>query len=264
MRRRLVPGSRRRSRRLGGRRSGRLHGNGKPARGRRTRSYAVFDSEELLDQRARRPQLRIVDGINHELDWPQVTLRVGADRLGSGIAMLAGPEPDMRWRSFSGAVAELAAGLGARLMVGFGGFPAGAPHTRPVKLAATASDGRVGPADRLRLGHPRGPRWDSGGDRAGLLETRDPFDRLVGAGAALCRRDAVSCGSARAARRAREPLGSRYRLRRPGRSRRVGAPEGRRAHQPKAASTRRWSASSSSRSTRWRRVGHGRQDCPLW
>jgi predicted ATP-grasp superfamily ATP-dependent carboligase len=108
-----------------------------------TRSYAVFDSEELLDQRARRPQLRIVDGINHELEWPQVTLRVGADRLGSGIAMLAGPEPDMRWRSFSDAVAELAAGLGARLMVGFGGFPAGAPHTRPVKLAATASDGQL-------------------------------------------------------------------------------------------------------------------------
>ena len=105
-----------------------------------TRPYAVFDSEELLDQRARRPQLKIVDGINEELDWPQVVLRVGADRLGSGIAMLAGPEPDMRWRTFSEAVAELAVALEVRLMVGFGGFPAGAPHTRPVKLAATASD----------------------------------------------------------------------------------------------------------------------------
>jgi hypothetical protein len=108
-----------------------------------TRPYAVFDSEELLDQRARRPQLKIVDGINEELDWPQVILRVGADRLGSGLALLAGPEPDMRWRSFSDAVAELAAALEVRLMVGFGGFPAGAPHTRPVKLAATASDGQL-------------------------------------------------------------------------------------------------------------------------
>ncbi len=108
-----------------------------------TRPYAVFDSEELLDQRARRPQLRIVDGINDELDWPEVTLRVGADRLGSGIAMLAGPEPDMRWRSFSEDVAELATALGVRLMVGFGGFPAGAPHTRPIKLAATASESQL-------------------------------------------------------------------------------------------------------------------------
>ena len=108
-----------------------------------TRPYAEFDTEVLLDQRARRPKLRIVDGINDGIEWPQVTLSVGTDRLGSGIAMLAGPEPDLRWQSFSDAVAELASALGVRLMVGFGGFPAAAPHTRPVKLAATASDGQL-------------------------------------------------------------------------------------------------------------------------
>jgi hypothetical protein len=108
-----------------------------------TQPYAVFDCEELLDQRARRPKLKIADGINEGLEWPQVILSVGADRLGSGIAMLAGPEPDMRWQSFSEAVAELATALKVRLMVGFGGFPAAAPHTRPVKLAATASDAQL-------------------------------------------------------------------------------------------------------------------------
>ncbi len=105
--------------------------------------YAVFDSEELLDQRARRPKLKIADGINEGLEWPRVILSVGADRLGSGIGMLAGPEPDMRWQSFSDAVAELATALEVRLMVGFGGFPAAAPHTRPVKLAATSSSSQL-------------------------------------------------------------------------------------------------------------------------
>ena len=105
--------------------------------------YAVFDSEELLDQRARRPKLKIADGINEGLEWPRVILSVGADRLGSGIAMRAGPEPDMRWQSFSDAVAELATALEVRLMVGFGGFPAAAPHTRPVKLAATSSSSQL-------------------------------------------------------------------------------------------------------------------------
>src|ERR1019366_9363584 len=105
--------------------------------------YAMFDSEELLDERARRPKLKIVDGINEDLDWPQVILSVGADRLGSGIAVLAGPEPDFRWQSFANAVAELAVALQVRLMGGLGGFPAGAPHTRPVKLASTASDTRL-------------------------------------------------------------------------------------------------------------------------
>ncbi|MGD1011303.1 MAG: PAC2 family protein [Acidimicrobiales bacterium] len=101
--------------------------------------YAVFDSEELLDQRARRPKLKVVDGISEDLDWPQVTLSVGTDRLGSGVALLTGPEPDMRWQSFSAAVADLATALGVRLMVGLGGFPAGVPHTRPVKLVATGA-----------------------------------------------------------------------------------------------------------------------------
>jgi predicted ATP-grasp superfamily ATP-dependent carboligase len=108
-----------------------------------TTLYARFDSEVLLDQRARRPKLRIVDGINEELDWPEVTLRVGTDVAGAGIALLTGPEPDMRWRRFSEDIAQLALALDVRLMVGLGGFPAGAPHTRPVKLAATASDSQL-------------------------------------------------------------------------------------------------------------------------
>jgi predicted ATP-grasp superfamily ATP-dependent carboligase len=67
-------------------------------------------------------------------------LRVGTDPVGAGVALLTGPEPDMKWRSFAADVAALALALDVRLMVGMGGFPAGAPHTRPVKLAATASD----------------------------------------------------------------------------------------------------------------------------
>lgn len=108
-----------------------------------TEPYAIFDSEELLDQRARRPQITITDGVLSELSWPEVVLRVGYDPLGSGVAVLVGPEPDLRWRSFASGVAELAVMLDARLMVGFGGFPAGAPHTRPVRLAATASNDQL-------------------------------------------------------------------------------------------------------------------------
>jgi hypothetical protein len=101
--------------------------------------YAVFDDEQLIDFRARRPQLRLVDGVTESLSFPQPVMQVGTDRLGSGIALLSGPEPDFRWRSFSEAVVEIARGMDARMLVGLGGFPANAPHTRPVRLAATAS-----------------------------------------------------------------------------------------------------------------------------
>ncbi len=104
-----------------------------------TRTYAVFDSEDLIDQRARRPTLRIREGMNEEIIWPELTVSVGVDRLGSGIALMTGPEPDFHWKAFARAVAELAEGMGVRLMAGFGGFPAAAPHTRPVRLASTAT-----------------------------------------------------------------------------------------------------------------------------
>jgi hypothetical protein len=104
-----------------------------------TRPYATFDGEDLIDQRARRPTLHIRDGLNDDIVWPELTIRVGEDRLGSGIAVLTGPEPDFRWKTFARAVAEISTAMGVRLMAGLGGFPAAAPHTRPVRLACTAT-----------------------------------------------------------------------------------------------------------------------------
>src|SRR5436190_15956118 len=51
-----------------------------------------FDSDELIDHRARRPVMHIVDGVNTRLTWPDITLRAGQDRTGQDILMLVGPE----------------------------------------------------------------------------------------------------------------------------------------------------------------------------
>lgn len=104
-----------------------------------TEVLATFDGDYLIDQRARRPVLRIVDGMNTGLTWPEIRLLVGEDRQGNDIVFLVGPEPDMHWRPFVSGVLELAQELGVRLAVGLGAFPAAAPHTRPVRLAATAT-----------------------------------------------------------------------------------------------------------------------------
>ncbi|MCU1495578.1 MAG: hypothetical protein JWO62_3342 [Acidimicrobiaceae bacterium] len=108
-----------------------------------TEPYATFSAEDLVDQRARRPRMRIDDGVRGEITWPEPQLLVGADRLGSGVALLVGPEPDYRWRTFSSAVTELALELDVRLVVGLGGFPTATPHTRLVRLASTASDAEL-------------------------------------------------------------------------------------------------------------------------
>jgi hypothetical protein len=104
-----------------------------------TEPVATFDADLLLDHRARRPVVRIVDGVNTGLRWPEIQLRGGHDAGGHDLLLLVGPEPDHQWRAFTAAVGELAMSFGIRLVVGLGAFPAPVPHTRPARLASTAS-----------------------------------------------------------------------------------------------------------------------------
>lgn len=104
-----------------------------------TEVLATFDADRLLDQRARRPVLRIVDGVHQGLAWPEIQLLVGKDPAGRDVLFLVGPEPDVQWKAFTAAVVDLALDLDVSTAVGLGAFPAPVPHTRPTKLAATAT-----------------------------------------------------------------------------------------------------------------------------
>lgn len=101
---------------------------------------ATFDPDELIDYRARRPTVRITDGVNTGLSWQQPRLLLSSDQEDNDMLLLVGPEPDMRWEAFVADVVELSAGAGVRMCVGLGAFPAPVPHTRPVRVAATATD----------------------------------------------------------------------------------------------------------------------------
>jgi proteasome assembly chaperone (PAC2) family protein len=109
----------------------------------------TFDDDHFLDQRARRPVARIVNGVTTELTWPKTQIRFGKDLLGADMLFLVGPEPDFHWRGFVDSVVGLAHTYGVRMVVGLGAFPAPAPHTRPVKLAATAPERSKDLVDRV-------------------------------------------------------------------------------------------------------------------
>jgi predicted ATP-grasp superfamily ATP-dependent carboligase len=111
---------------------------------------ASFDTEVLIDQRARRPIAQLVNGITTEVTWPSIQIIASTDGDGADVLYLVGPEPDFRWKAFLASVVELVQQLGVRMVVGLGAFPAPAPHTRPVRLASTVPPqsadlaGRVG------------------------------------------------------------------------------------------------------------------------
>ena len=103
-----------------------------------TEVLATFDTEYFIDQRARRPLARIVDGITTELTWPEIQLRYGRDGDGADVLFLVGPEPDFHWSDFVDVVTDAAGRFDVRLVVGLGAFPAPTPHTRPVRVIGTA------------------------------------------------------------------------------------------------------------------------------
>jgi predicted ATP-grasp superfamily ATP-dependent carboligase len=103
-----------------------------------TELLVTFDTEFFIDQRARRPIARIVDGVTTELTWPEIQVRYGTDGDGADVLLLVGPEPDFHWSDFIDLVSEVADRFDVRLVVGLGAFPAPTPHTRPVRVIGTA------------------------------------------------------------------------------------------------------------------------------
>jgi hypothetical protein len=104
-----------------------------------TTLVATFDADALVDHRSRRPIMHIEDGVNTGLTWPSIELRRAHDLDGKDLLLLTGAEPDVRWQAFAADVVALAQRLGTRLVVGFGAYPAPVPHTRPGRLATTAT-----------------------------------------------------------------------------------------------------------------------------
>ena len=98
-----------------------------------------------------------MDGRLTELTWHELAIR--RVRLEErDVLVLAGPEPDYRWRAFIAAMVEIARTLEVAEWISIGAIPAAVPHTRPVPILGTeASPGLLrgdispGPAGILRV-----------------------------------------------------------------------------------------------------------------
>lgn len=100
---------------------------------------ATFDADRLLDHRARRPIMHLVNGLITGLTWPSTQLLAGTDAHGRDLLLLVGAEPDFEWHAFSDEVVGLALEFGCRMVVSLGAYPAPVPHTRDVVLSVTTS-----------------------------------------------------------------------------------------------------------------------------
>ncbi|AHD19899.1 PAC2 family protein [Rhodococcus pyridinivorans] len=125
--------------------------------------FAELDSEEYYDYQVNRPQVRLVDGVTREIDWPTTRLSLcsppGSDR---DIVLLHGIEPSMRWRSFCDAIIELVDEFEVHTVVLLGALLADTPHTRPVPVTGTAYSSEAAERFKLQTSRYEGPTGITG------------------------------------------------------------------------------------------------------
>ncbi len=110
--------------------------------------FAHLDPEEFFDFQVNRPTVTLVDGTTRNVRWPSIDFHAAraADR---DVVLFIGAEPNLRWKTFAGAVVDVASHLGAERLVTLGAFLADVAHTRPVPIVGSASDRDE--AERLHL-----------------------------------------------------------------------------------------------------------------
>jgi proteasome assembly chaperone (PAC2) family protein len=111
---------------------------------------ASIDPEEFYDFQSVRPQVQLVDGETRSITWPtnefSAAVLPGSER---DVLLLIGTEPNLRWKTFSKLIVDVAKKHKVGLVITFGALLADVPHSRPVQITGTAVDAEL--IQRLNL-----------------------------------------------------------------------------------------------------------------
>jgi proteasome assembly chaperone (PAC2) family protein len=141
--------------------------------------FARIDAEEFFDFQQTRPRIELVDGHTRELEWPAVELwEARVPRAPRDLILLSGPEPSMRWRTFSQVIVEVAEALGVSLVVTLGALLADVPHSRPVSISGMATDEALAERVSLEPSSYEGPTGITGVVHAACAEAHLPSASL--------------------------------------------------------------------------------------
>jgi proteasome assembly chaperone (PAC2) family protein len=108
------------------------------------RRFADIDPEEFFDFQATRPHVALEEGLTRRIDWPETAFyHASIPGLERDAVLALGIEPNLRWRTFSDEVVDLARDLEVDLVVTLGALLADVPHTRPAPVTGSASDPKL-------------------------------------------------------------------------------------------------------------------------
>ena len=106
-------------------------------------TIAVFDNDELLDYRSRRPVMFFEQDHIEDYQPASLSLHLVRDEVGSQFLFLNGYEPDFKWEAFTSSVEVLFSYFAVRDMTWLHAIPFPIPHTRPVGVTVSGNQKSV-------------------------------------------------------------------------------------------------------------------------
>lgn len=107
-------------------------------------TFVTVDPEEYYVFTETRPTVHIDEDGVRRLDWPEneaYAARIpGAEH---DLVLIAGIEPNLRWRTFSERLSDIIAGLKPSIVCTLVARPAATPHTRPIPVTGSSADPRL-------------------------------------------------------------------------------------------------------------------------
>lgn len=102
-------------------------------------TIAVFNNDELLDYRSRRPVMFFEQDHIEDYQPATLSLHLVRDEVGAEFLFLNGYEPDFKWEAFASAIEELIDFLAIADMTWLHAIPFPIPHTKPVGVTVSGN-----------------------------------------------------------------------------------------------------------------------------
>ena len=168
--------------------------------------FARLDPEEFYDFQSTRPTSALTEDRQREITWPGIEIFAArVPRAPRDLILVQGPEPSMRWRTFSENLIDLAEALGTQLVVTMGALLADVPHTLPISITGLASDEALVEKLAVRETTYEGPTGIVGVFHTACMQAGMPSGQPLGGRSALRRGRAQPESGARARAQDREP-----------------------------------------------------------
>lgn len=103
--------------------------------------FAEIDAEPFFDFSATRPMVRLNGDGQRRIEWPgNEFLAAELPDAARDVIILTGNEPQLKWRTFSQQIVEMAEAMNVDLVVTLGALIADVAHSRPVTVYGTSHD----------------------------------------------------------------------------------------------------------------------------